>query len=195
MVSTNRWDPKNGDFSLTVLFSTLDEIGASEQPGPESYTKMMRAQGVLSTILQAADQDDDKSREQLLYYWSYVADATQTTTNKTMLANMQCGFPDPTMLTQQQTLEAEKWMTRVQTYARSRRVFRTARGVWGTGPSVMRANDIVVVVYGSDVPLVLRRNHEKWQLVGTCYLHGYMQGRAVEDFQTGKLEMQDFEVE
>ncbi|ETS86088.1 hypothetical protein PFICI_04113 [Pestalotiopsis fici W106-1] len=188
------WDPKHKNFT-PVLLSLLNDMQVSRQPDLESQTTMERAQGILSSILQATIEDDDTSRNQLRLYWSYVVNVVKTMRGKTLPPDFYNTFPGLTSLTEEQMRQGEEWVARVQQYTCYRRVFRTCRGIWGNGPSSMRANDIVVVVYGIIVPLVLRPSGDKWQLVGTCYLHGYMHGLAVEEFKMGKLEMQVFEIE
>ncbi|KAF2138402.1 uncharacterized protein K452DRAFT_217023, partial [Aplosporella prunicola CBS 121167] len=58
--------------------------------------------------------------------------------------------------------------------------FTTAQGFMGIGPAAMAVEDRVVILYGSIVPLILRRceSSGNFKLVGECYVHGIMEGEA-----------------
>ena len=67
-----------------------------------------------------------------------------------------------------------------------RRIFLTEDGTAGLGPQAMLPGDMVCVLYGANVPFILRRcwDEEKEQryylLVGECFVVGIMEGEAVE---------------
>ena len=54
-----------------------------------------------------------------------------------------------------------------------------------------REGDGVVVLDGGKVPLAVRRvegGRDEWEVLGTAYVHGFMDGRAMEVVKEGKLE-------
>lgn len=59
----------------------------------------------------------------------------------------------------------------------------TEKGRMGMLPRTTAPGDIVCVLYGSKVPVVLRKvpDAEAYQLVGEAYVHGIMKGEAVQD--------------
>jgi hypothetical protein len=62
----------------------------------------------------------------------------------------------------------------------NRRLFITASGHLGFGPASMLLSDVVVVLFGGNVPLVLRLVEDaRWRFVGECYVHGIMKGEAL----------------
>jgi len=62
-----------------------------------------------------------------------------------------------------------------------RRPFLTAKGRLGLGPKDMRNGDIVAVVFGAEVPLVLREEADgRYLLVGEAYVDGIMDGEVME---------------
>ncbi|RDW82327.1 hypothetical protein BP6252_03439 [Coleophoma cylindrospora] len=79
--------------------------------------------------------------------------------------------------------------------------FVTDCGYYGLGPQNMKAEDEVYVLFGSNVPFVLRPNPNRdfhalsmdsglflrdgfhCYLVGDCYVHGFMNGEALDDEQ------------
>lgn len=57
---------------------------------------------------------------------------------------------------------------------------RTSGGKLGWVPNVARQGDAIHVAAGSSLPLVLRRKDYMYELVGTAYVHGIMDGEIVE---------------
>ncbi|KAK6438481.1 hypothetical protein LTR95_005317 [Oleoguttula sp. CCFEE 5521] len=75
-------------------------------------------------------------------------------------------------------------VTSLQTMAR--RLMVTDKGFVGMAPRAARKGDVLAVLLGCSVPVVLRRNAEsehgdRYELIGECYLHGFMNGEAVRD--------------
>lgn len=67
-----------------------------------------------------------------------------------------------------------------------RRFFVTAGGRIGLGPQTMQSGDFAVVIYGCEWPVILRRDDREgsgnaiYQLVGTAWIYGVMEGEAVQ---------------
>ncbi|KAL8850527.1 MAG: hypothetical protein Q9221_004575 [Calogaya cf. arnoldii] len=51
-----------------------------------------------------------------------------------------------------------------------RRLFRTATGRFGLGPSAKRPDDICCILFGARVPFIIRRCDGAFKLVGECYI-------------------------
>ena len=63
----------------------------------------------------------------------------------------------------------------------NRRLFVTSSGHLGLGPAGMMSGDIVAILFGGNVPYILRPLvNKQWHFVGECYLDGYMDGEAME---------------
>lgn len=61
----------------------------------------------------------------------------------------------------------------------AQRIFSTTRGGrFGLVPLGVRPGDDVVLVSGSDVPFIVRREGPTWRLLGAAYVHGVMLGEA-----------------
>jgi hypothetical protein len=62
------------------------------------------------------------------------------------------------------------------------RLFITDDGMLGTGFSGMMAGDVVCILFGGNVPYILRPTDIEGQyiLIGECYVKGLMQGEALE---------------
>lgn len=79
---------------------------------------------------------------------------------------------------------------------RSRVWFSTSRGDIGCGRRCIEVGDLVVVLFGARVPFVLRPQGKgidrRYELIGDCYVHGMMDGEAIEMWQTGVLDVETF---
>lgn len=87
-------------------------------------------------------------------------------------------------------------------YPSTLRFFRTEDGYFGLGPETMEAGDDIVVLAGGNVPFVLRHvdsdcdncdaDQSRSQLIGWCYIHGFMHGEAVESITSGENRWRKF---
>ena len=77
-------------------------------------------------------------------------------------------------------------------WSEKRRLFVTVKGHAGLGPSVMREQDLVCVLFGCMVPFILRKEKDGYRLVGECYVHGIMKGEAIQALSKGDLAEQEF---
>lgn len=74
-----------------------------------------------------------------------------------------------------------------------RRLFFTKSGYMGLGPSCIREGDTIYVLFGGHTPFIVRSAGQKTvpfeepqschELVGDCYVHGIMDGEAMEDYE------------
>lgn len=68
-------------------------------------------------------------------------------------------------------------MWHIMRYTRGRMLFVTDGGSIGLGPDSMREGDSVVIFRGASVPFVIRgEGPTNSELIGECYLHGFMEG-------------------
>jgi len=71
----------------------------------------------------------------------------------------------------------------------NRRLFITSSERLGLGPAGMMSGDTVAILFGGNVPHILRPSEDnRWQFVGECYLDGYMSGEAMEGRDSSKDE-------
>jgi hypothetical protein len=60
----------------------------------------------------------------------------------------------------------------------------TTRGYFGVGPGATQLDDRIIVLFGADVPMVVRpREDGRYTLVGECYVHGIMAGQVVRTWR------------
>ncbi|KAJ9602336.1 hypothetical protein H2200_013191 [Cladophialophora chaetospira] len=73
------------------------------------------------------------------------------------------------------------WLAAVAPMA-SRRIIRTQSGRFGLVPVSCEAKDVIAVFHGVPVPFVLRpeKDAEGYQVVGISYIHGLMDGEALQ---------------
>ncbi|KAK4195558.1 heterokaryon incompatibility protein-domain-containing protein, partial [Triangularia verruculosa] len=80
-----------------------------------------------------------------------------------------------------------------------RKLFFTEKGYLGLGPASAKAGDVVAILPGAEGPFILRHGHPEsdeeeervMSLVGQAYVHGIMNGEAVE---MEGFELQDLEL-
>lgn len=70
-----------------------------------------------------------------------------------------------------------EWVNRASVGSR---IFRTNSGYIGTAPTYAMPGDVVCVLYGGQTPFILRRKAERYQFIGECYVHGIMEGEALD---------------
>lgn len=74
----------------------------------------------------------------------------------------------------------------------NRRFFVTAKGCLGIGPKWTKKGDLVCVLLGGAVPYILRPAGMDFALVGESYVHGLMEGEAVDAWRKGRLSLETF---
>ena len=65
----------------------------------------------------------------------------------------------------------------------NRCLFRTEAGFIGLGPRLIRGDvdeDYVALCEGGALPLIVRRKGDDWEVIGDCYVHGWMNGELYE---------------
>jgi hypothetical protein len=75
--------------------------------------------------------------------------------------------------------------------AMNRAVFSTEDGHIGLGPQITKSGDLLVILYGSQYPAVLRPHHEDkdcFFFVGLAYVYGIMNGEAVREYKARGVE-------
>jgi len=88
----------------------------------------------------------------------------------------------------------------VSRYNLNRRLVTTGKSSMGLVPEVAETGDLVCVLMGCSVPVILRpvlkdgQETGHFNLVGEAYIHGIMDGEAVEMEGKGELRMRDFSI-
>jgi hypothetical protein len=72
-------------------------------------------------------------------------------------------------------------------------MFLTTHGYLGLGHEGLDAGDIVCILSGGEVPFILRETAKRedrgvFQFLSECYVHGVMDGEAVDDPNRSPLE-------
>ncbi|KAM5353402.1 hypothetical protein ACJ41O_000052 [Fusarium nematophilum] len=105
-------------------------------------------------------------------------------------AQLECilrnSYPYPRKLEQDEDLQpiVERFCELILIYAqamvRGRALFVTTRGVFGLGPYRVREGDVVTILFGTQVPIILRPDGDAYTWVGDAYVHGIMEGEVIE---------------
>ncbi|KAI0438471.1 heterokaryon incompatibility protein-domain-containing protein [Xylaria telfairii] len=97
------------------------------------------------------------------------------------------GFSDSSFATEE-TLRrlarngrADRFLDTAATAGKRRTLFTTASGLRGIGPETMNCEDRVCILYGANVPFILRRQVETdaYTVIGECYIHKLMHGEIL----------------
>jgi hypothetical protein len=93
--------------------------------------------------------------------------------------------------------ERMRWREKLQNSILHKRFFVTERGFIGVAPSNVKVGDMVCVFFGGHVPFGLRavEGSECFELVEEIYLHGFMDGKAVDMAHKGELEERYFRIQ
>ena len=77
-------------------------------------------------------------------------------------------------------------------FARTRRFMVTLGGMLGFVPHYALQGDSVFILFGCNVPIVLRAvEKQHYKVVGGCYLHGIMEGEAMERLEAGQRHVEE----
>ncbi|KAF2185843.1 hypothetical protein K469DRAFT_518658, partial [Zopfia rhizophila CBS 207.26] len=77
----------------------------------------------------------------------------------------------------------------------SRCFFTTEKGFMGVGPSVAREGDLICVLFGGEVPYILRSiENGHYKMIGQCYTHGIMDGEVIRGAIQGQYRYEDFAI-
>jgi hypothetical protein len=81
--------------------------------------------------------------------------------------------------------KAHRFTEAASVVSQNRRLFVTTGGHLGLGPPGALSGDVVAIIGGADMPFLLRRDGERWKLVGETYVDSVMNGEAVYSLHRG----------
>jgi hypothetical protein len=89
----------------------------------------------------------------------------------------------------------QKYMVDAVQACYGRRFFATAAGYFGLGPAAITGENIFCcILFGATVPFLLQKHGDVYRLVGEAYVHGVMDGEAIEMWKRGELEEVDIQL-
>jgi hypothetical protein len=86
---------------------------------------------------------------------------------------------------------AARWYERLQTTIKQKRFFVTEKGLIGIAMSNAEPGHVVCLFLGGPVPFSLCQVQDHYELVEETYIHGFMDGRAIDMVNNGELEVVD----
>jgi hypothetical protein len=87
-----------------------------------------------------------------------------------------------------------KWSRAANGASKQRKFARTKKGYYVLGPKVLEAGDIVCVLLGGKMPFCLRPLGSKYLLIGECYVHGLMDGEAMDMLKRREVSEEIFDI-
>ena len=84
----------------------------------------------------------------------------------------------------------QRWLEALHQSVINKRFYITQAGYMGLAPKHIQVGDHICVFFGGKVPFALRKekNADWYTLVEEAYLHGFMDGEAIEALERGDLE-------
>jgi hypothetical protein len=73
-------------------------------------------------------------------------------------------------------------------------LFTTKDNNLGIGARNARAGDLVCLLYGGELPYLLRPSGAQWKFMEACYMNGAMHGEVIKELETGKVGEEWFEI-
>ncbi|SCN66231.1 related to het-6-heterokaryon incompatibility protein [Fusarium fujikuroi] len=86
----------------------------------------------------------------------------------------------------------EDYIALVQNFCFDRAFIITGCGRIGIGPSSTCPEDKVSVIFGGDVPYIIRGTGDYLNLVGESYIHGLMEAQTIDKYKTGLIQKEVF---
>jgi hypothetical protein len=74
-----------------------------------------------------------------------------------------------------------------QAMSNSQCFFITGNKYIGIGPRAMRPDDKIFIPLGCDVPLVVRSTGKEFIIIGSCLIHGLMNGEIMKELERGNI--------
>ncbi|PQE28157.1 heterokaryon incompatibility protein [Rutstroemia sp. NJR-2017a BBW] len=75
-----------------------------------------------------------------------------------------------------------------------RKPFVSHRGYCGLVPEDAEEGDCICVLFGCDVPVILRKCNDFYVFIGECHVQGLMDGEAIKAEEAGEVKSQIFEI-
>lgn len=135
------------------------------------------------------------------YYQRTLRDIVQEHTTRNSAFNVKAILATP-----QCDKTSEMVLERVLAVVPNRRLFKiktsTMGELFGLAPAGARVGDLVCILYGCSVPVVLRQHETKiddkpvvyYELLGDSYVHGIMEGDALDEQEKRSIRPRQFEL-
>ncbi|KAI0855014.1 HET domain-containing protein [Xylaria cubensis] len=83
--------------------------------------------------------------------------------------------------------DPEAYAALASNFCLGRKFIVTLEGRMGIGPTGTQPGDLIFVIFGGGVPYILRKQQSGFLFVGESYIHGLMNGEAVQAWQRDEL--------
>lgn len=90
--------------------------------------------------------------------------------------------------------EEDQWSRAASAASKNRSFARSSKDYYILGPEIMEVGDVICVLLGGKIPFCLRPRGNHYFLVGECYVHGLMDGEAVEMMNRRELSKRQFDI-
>ena len=89
-----------------------------------------------------------------------------------------------------------QWRLREVTEWMARRLITTNEGYIGMAPCRAQKGDQICVLLGCSIPMILRKREgdSLYEVIGECYLQGFMNGEVMKEWERGSFKVEKFQL-
>jgi Heterokaryon incompatibility protein (HET) len=162
---------------LRLLLNDIDPIhGERIDPWtkPEHYAELVIQTCVLFDILEATDFDGPcaiRGNEKRLF------DATKVQDKIEVLRGI--AAPESRQAQRARRMEHLDWIVQFETWVKGRSFFVSEKGYIGIADRETELGDVIGVLFGCNMPVIVRRNGLHYTFHGFCFVLGLMDGEAL----------------
>jgi Heterokaryon incompatibility protein (HET) len=193
------------DDTLSHFFSIVQDTGI-----PFAYAMEDRLKALVLTLtagLTTYNPAESNLPQHLANFAAYASlrfhDQQRAEQFQASIQGFLASLEELTKATERLKSDPEKFWLDMRLVCEGRSFVFTSNGRFGLGPRMAREGDAVVVLWGGNVPFVLRTKEmdedgdgredaERWKLVGEAYVHGIMRGEGMEILKSGMVEEREF---
>ena len=143
--------PNNEFPQLVDFMSTTGEYGPTKEPMRLAFVRMMCVDSTIWVTDEQWTSDKERYPPSAKQYLEFLE-----------------GKPSSRLI--DQTIDTQKM---------NRRLFITSKGFIGLGSQTVEAGDKIYLLFGAEVPIMLRQDGAEFVLLGECYVHGLMNGEGL----------------
>ena len=167
-VDTKTPQPNYHDKALMV--QALERVVSCYTPGEEECRSMLN----ISTQTTSGESEVTNVIELIQAFWALHSDFTIEGVRLKCLSPEQKDIMEWELETATKAVNAVRFMN----------IFTTADGKLGLGPIALRDGDSIAILWGCNLPIILREHRGGYKLIGACYLDRVMFGEVFEESVT-----------
>ena len=160
--------------------SALEMLGLEVDPTDSHFQNFARA-FYMTVVTGLTIEESSANNEPLRHFWRHLARCYDCGTSESRSS------VSPSVLATYERLGEGGDEFRVITALYAKRLFITKSGRFGQGPTALAEQDHIFVLFGGNVPFVLRKVSDGFLFLGEAYVYELMGGEAIAKWREGAL--------